>query len=244
MGRSSYAEHMSDLPEHLFADPVWNALHTGHRRFLTSNGEACRYPADVAPFAAVANPSVGALRQLQELMAQNETIWLVRTESSLPEVSGIRIEETLPCLQMVLAEESNLPAPRAEIIRLGCGDAPEMLALTDLAFPGFFGRRSCEMGSWYGVRSGGELIAMGGERFLIEGYPELSAICTHPAHRGKGLATNLIATLVRDHRRRGIVSWLHVGSENRHAIELYERLGFRVVREIMASRIAAVGDSK
>jgi GNAT superfamily N-acetyltransferase len=77
------------------------------------------------------------------------------------------------------------------------------------------------MGSYYGVRSGarsdGELIAMGGERLSLDGYPEISGVCTHPAHRGKGLAANLIRQLVRDHRRDGLVSWLHVGNENHRA---------------------------
>jgi predicted GNAT family acetyltransferase len=79
------------------------------------------------------------------------------------------------------------------------------------------------MGSYYGVRSGAELVAMGGERITLEGYPELSGICTHPAHRGKGLAAALIWQLVQNHRRDGLVSWLHVSAENRHAIELYLR---------------------
>jgi ribosomal protein S18 acetylase RimI-like enzyme len=232
---------MSGLPEHLFANPVWNALHTGHRHFLISNGEACRYPADVTPFAAVSETSNGALQQLRELIAPGETIWLVRTGlSPMRDLPDMSVEETLPCLQMVLEDEADLPEPEDEIVRLSSDDAPEMLALTDIAFPGFFRRRSCEMGSWFGVRSRNELIAMGGERLLIEGYPELSAVCTHPAHRGKGLATSLIATLAREHRRRGLVSWLHVGRENQHAIGLYERLGFRVVREITACRIGTV----
>ncbi len=48
------------------------------------------------------------------------------------------------------------------------------------------------MGSYYGVRSNGELVVMGGERLRLEGYPEISGVCTHPAHRGRGLAASLI----------------------------------------------------
>jgi predicted GNAT family acetyltransferase len=93
------------------------------------------------------------------------------------------------------------------------------------------------MGSYYGVRFGSELIAMGGERLMLEGYPEISGICTHPDHRGRGLATGLIWQLARDHRRDGLVSWLHVAAANRHAIDLYLRLGFTVVRKILLHRI-------
>jgi predicted GNAT family acetyltransferase len=94
------------------------------------------------------------------------------------------------------------------------------------------------MGTYYGVRSGGELIGMAGERMMLDGYPEISGVCTHPAHRGKDIARNLIARLVRDHRRDGLVSWLHVGAENQRAIELYLRLGFKLVRKLTLTRVS------
>ena len=51
------------------------------------------------------------------------------------------------------------------------------------------------MGSYYGVRScSGELIAMGGERLQLDGYSEISALCTHPTFRGQGFAVSLIGT--------------------------------------------------
>jgi len=62
-------------------------------------------------------------------------------------------------------------------------------------------------------------------------------VCTHPEFRGRGLAAALIWRLVRANRRGGLVSWLHVGSANRNAIELYLKLGFRIVREVTLHRV-------
>jgi len=138
---------------------------------------------------------------------------------------------------MTLPEEVVPPDPTIEIASLSDANATEMVALTDLAFPGFFRRRTCEMGSYYGVRSDSELIAMGGERLMLEGYSEISGVCTHPAHRRKGLAASLIWRLAQDHRRDGLVSWLHVAAANRRAIELYVRLGFEVARKVTLHRI-------
>ena len=138
---------------------------------------------------------------------------------------------------MVLPREVTPPAPTSGIVQLSDANAPEMVALTDLAFPGFFRSRTCEMGSYYGIRSNGELIAMGGERITLDGYPEISGICTHPDHRGKGHAANLIWHLARNHRHQGLVSWLHVSAENHHAIELYLRLGFTVARKVKLHRL-------
>ena len=230
---------MNDLPEHLFANPVWHALHTKHRHFAVSAGDACRYPAEVAPFAAIAAPTAAALEQLHSLLAPGESIWLIGENH--PPVPYLSLEMTLPCLQMVLCEDAGPPASTIEIVPLTEANAEEMVALTNLAFPGFFRARTCEMGAYYGVRSKGELIAMGGERLMLDGYPEISGVCTHPSHRGKGLAASLIGQLAREHRRNGLVSWLHVGVENRHAIELYLRIGFRQVRQVVVNRICRKG---
>jgi predicted GNAT family acetyltransferase len=136
----------------------------------------------------------------------------------------------------VIPPEAKINAP-FERVPLSNNDAPAMVALTTLAFPGFFRARTCEMGSYYGVRLDGALIAMCGERLMLDGYPEISGVCTHPDHRGKGLATSLIWQLVQDHRRDGLVSWLHVASGNGRAVELYLRLGFRVVREVVITQV-------
>jgi ribosomal protein S18 acetylase RimI-like enzyme len=226
---------MNDLPEKLFANPVWHALRTKHRHFAVSSGDACRYPADVALFAAVNTPGISALKSLHSLLVLGEYVWLIG--ESYPRISELTFAETLECLQMVLPEEASLPGPAFEIVPLTCENASEMVALTDVAFPGFFRSRTCEMGSYYGVRSGGELIAMGGERLVLEGYSEISGVCTHPAHRGNGFAAGLIWHLARNHRHDGTVSWLHVSAANHHAIELYLRIGFRLVRTVTLHRI-------
>jgi GNAT superfamily N-acetyltransferase len=231
----SILETVTDLPENLFANPVWHALQTKHRRFAISSGEACRYPADVAPFAAVTTSSKNALQSLHSLLMPGESVWLIgESYPSIPEVSCIA---NLECLQMVLPAEVTPPAPVPDIIPLSCANAHEMVALTDLAFPGFFRNRTCEMGSYYGIRSDEELIAMGGERITLDGYPEISGICTHPAHRGRGHAASLIWHLARNHRRKSLVSWLHVSAENHHAIELYRRMGFTIARTVKLHRI-------
>jgi len=94
------------------------------------------------------------------------------------------------------------------------------------------------MGSYFGVRVDGKLVAMGGERMMIDEFVELSAVCTHPAHRGNGYGTSIIGQLAGNHRRDGIVSWLHVSCTNRNAIQLYLRLGFEVVRKIGVSLVS------
>jgi ribosomal protein S18 acetylase RimI-like enzyme len=231
---------MAELPASLFANPVWSALQTKHRNFSVASGDARRYPADVAPFVAVREPIESALFDVCTLLTAGELVYLIG--ENYPHIPQLAFGETFGVLQMVLPGETKIPeespamnsapASALAIVELTSADAGEMVALTTLAFPGYFRKRTCQMGQYYGVRSGGELIAMAGQRLMHEGYAEISGVCTHPSHRGKGLAANLMWRLIRNHRQQGIVSWLHVGSKNQHAIGLYERMGFQKVREV------------
>lgn len=229
---------MAGLPETLFLNPVWHALHGPHRHLAVAAGAACRYPADVSPFAAVAAPSAAALEQLRSLLDPQESTWIV--DYGPLEIAGLSAVGALECVQMVLPRDVTPREPTVQILALSSADAPDMLALTDLTFPGFFRKNTPRMGSYVGVRVDGELVAMGGERLRLDGYPELSGICTHPAHRGKGFASNIIRHLARRHRREGVVSWLHVGAANISAIELYIELGFERVRNIVLRRVLRV----
>jgi predicted GNAT family acetyltransferase len=227
---------MDQLPEEFFANPTWHALHSKHRKFAECAGDACRYPADVGPFAAIRAPEIGAMLQLHSLFEAGGSAWIIGEE--YVEVPGLVREETLKCLQMVLPDSVSVPDTEIEIETLSDGNAHEMVALTTLAFPGFFRQRTCEMGSYYGVRSpSGELIAMGGERLKLDGFTEISAVCTHPSFRGRGLAAAIIWRLVREHRKESVVSWLHVASANRRAAELYLRMGFEEIREVTLHRV-------
>lgn len=230
---------MSELPEGLFRNPVWHSLRGPHRHMVIDGVLACRYPADVTPFAALAEPSAAALRHLRQLLVPADSVWIV--DGGQPRIPELSVEGNLECLQMILPPKAPLPgpAPALEIMPLGASQATEMVALTDVAFPGFFRAGTHRMGSYFGVRAaGGRLIAMAGERLRLEGYPEMSGIYTHPQHRGQGLARQLILHLAALHRRQGLVSWLQVSAANTNAIALYRAIGFETARSVMLLRIS------
>jgi ribosomal protein S18 acetylase RimI-like enzyme len=222
---------VADLPEILFKNPWWHALQTRHRHFAISAGDACRYPGEVVPFAAVkTSDDPIALQHLRTLLAPGESVWMAG--------KGPASEKDLECLQLVLPEDFAPPEPHWEPMPLTAADAPDMVALTTLAFPGYFRIRTIEMGNYFGFRVNGRLIAMGGERLALEGYTEISAVCTHPDHRGKGYAQSIMWHLVRKHRRAGQVSWLHVGAANHRAIQLYRSMGFQIVRSVTLHQVS------
>jgi predicted GNAT family acetyltransferase len=116
--------------------------------------------------------------------------------------------------------------------RLGAKDAPAMMALTSLTNPGPFANRTHLLGEYWGIDQDGRLAAMAGERFKQPGFTEISGVCTHPDYRGRGYAMELCLKLADRISGRGETPYLHVYEGNTGARALYEKLGFRVRRNI------------
>ncbi len=85
-------------------------------------------------------------------------------------------------------------------------------------------------GVFYGIRAGDRLVAAGGTHAVAPAYgvAVLGGIFTHPDARRRGHASALTSRLVEDHFARGCPDVvLNVPADNRPAIRVYERLGFR-----------------
>jgi ribosomal protein S18 acetylase RimI-like enzyme len=182
----------------------------------------------------MANANHSDLSPLAELLAPAERVYLIGAQPQA--TKNLQVGPALDCFQMLLpaALHANAAANAAPtdtpILRMTPEDAPAMVALTDLAFPGFFRPRTHEMGTYYGIRINDELVAMAGERLAVPGFHEISAVVTHPAHTGKGYATLLMNRLLQDHAAAGLKSFLHVSERNSRAIAIYQRMGFVVLR--------------
>jgi predicted GNAT family acetyltransferase len=136
------------------------------------------------------------------------------------------------CLQMTWERFSPGEAT-ADICPLGEDDAADMLALATLTKPGPFRTRTHTMGRFVGVREGGRLIAMAGERLHAPGYREITAVCTHPDVRGRGLGAALMRVVGQRMIAEGDQPFLHSYASNEPAIALYRRLGFEVRTEVV-----------
>ncbi|MPV69338.1 GNAT family N-acetyltransferase [Burkholderia sp. BE17] len=209
---------------------VWNALTGKQRRFALGNDRALRFPAAIAPFAAIADTSPASFDALRELIAAHGPAALV-TPDEIPPPAGLSVIRRATLLQMIWQGAPD-PAHASEHVALAEADVPDMLALTTAAQPGPFGPRTIELGDYIGVRSEGRLAAMAGERMRVDGYTEISAVCVDAAFRRQGLAARLIRALIAAIGARSETPFLHVLTSNRVAIERYLALGFVVRREM------------
>jgi ribosomal protein S18 acetylase RimI-like enzyme len=208
-------------------NPTWASLTGPHARFAERRGRVVRYPEDVAPFLGLPDaPGEQDWFDVAELAGPGAVVVLAAAAARPP--SGWEVLDELPGVQLV--DEGVAAAPDPEAVRLGLADVPEMLDLVERTKPGPFRKRTVELGTYLGIRRGGALVAMAGERLHPPGYTEISAVCTDPAHRGQGLGTRLVLAVAAGIRERGETPMMHAAASNTSAIRLYLSLGFALRR--------------
>jgi predicted GNAT family acetyltransferase len=216
--------------------PVWNALTTRQAALAEGDDRAWRFAARYGVFAAAVDDSPAAMSALVALTPAEGAIALVETQPVAPP-PGLRLVRQAAIDQMIAFDFPN-EAPDEGIVALGDGDAAEMLALATLTEPGPFFSHTHQLGDFIGIKQGGMLAAMAGERMKLLGPTEVSAVCTHPDHRGHGHAARLFRLAAARIAARGETPFLHVYPDNIGAIRLYEAMGFHLRRKLVLSVFA------
>ncbi|MEW2503975.1 MULTISPECIES: GNAT family N-acetyltransferase [unclassified Amycolatopsis] len=212
-------------PTAVLDDPAWASLTGPHAHFAERRGRLVRYPVDVAPFLAVDPAARGPVwDDLAALAGPGAVVPLLARAGTPP--PGWEVLREAAGVQLV--DHGVAAAPDPEAVRLTEADVPEMLDLVARTRPGPFLPRTVLLGTYLGLRHRGALIAMAGERLHPPGWTEISAVCTDPDHRGRGLATRLVLAVAAGIRDRGETPFLHAAAHNHNAIRLYESLGFRL----------------
>ena len=223
-------------------NPVWSAL-TGPQRHLgVALDLSARFRSDVAPFGAFSAPPTEAhWAELAMLTGPGGLVAVTGLHGTPPgdwsdivEIPGVQMVCERPmAFEPPTSRPTGAEDPAEEVVALGDGDVEDMLTLVGLARPGPFLPRTIEFGGYVGIRRDGELVAMAGERLRPPGWTEISAVATHPDHRGQGLGTVLVRAVVASVVRRGERPFLHAAADNTVAIRLYRELGFSVCRETL-----------
>ena len=180
---------------------------------------------EVSPFIGIESGYEKGFDDLFDLLPAGRTILYATPEHMriprgwklIHKVQGIQMLFTGPLLPL---HQSIKPVP------LTGQHVSAMMELAALTRPGPFGLKTIAFGNYHGIFGDGQLAAMTGQRLHVKNFTEISAVCTHPSHLGKGFAAALVQHQTELILQQGRQAFLHVRKDNERAIALYNRLGF------------------
>jgi len=215
--------------EDLLYNPVYNALRSGDASLCFGTENVKYFDEQVSPFVGFRQDYNQGFDDLYDVLPAGRNI-LYATPQLIKEPEGWQVLAEIKGLQFVYAEGINSGDRSIKPVPLNNKNIEEMMQLAALTKPGPFGPRTIEFGHYHGIFENNQLVAMTGQRLHVANYTEISAVCTHPNHLGKGYAAALMLHQMNLIRSRGQQAYLHVRADNSRAISLYERLGFKVQR--------------
>jgi len=228
--------------EDVLYNPVYNALRSGDVHLGLRNGEVRWFDEEVSPFAGFPEEYNKGFDDLFDLLPVGRKI-LYATPQQIKEPKGWLLLAEIKGLQFIYVGELKGGEDSLRIISLNKENVEEMVQLATLTKPGPFNTRTIEFGHYFGIFENGQLVAMTGQRLHVENYTEISAVCTHPDYLGKGFAAALMQQQLRLIQNHGQLPFLHVRADNSRAIALYERLHFKVNREMNFYFLKRKGDN-
>jgi len=179
---------------HPLDHPVWNALISRQRALAEGGTLARRYPPAIAPFAAMTDMSAQSFAALGALMTASDQAVLFTPE---PVAAPAEFKVFLAATgEQMIGTPAETAGCTADIVTLGPDDAPAMVELPDSPGPALCAENH-ELGTFLGIRIDGQLVAMAGERMKPANYTEITAVCVHPAYRGRGYAQILLGAVAR-----------------------------------------------
>jgi ribosomal protein S18 acetylase RimI-like enzyme len=205
-------------------------LLSGDAQLALGTGNVKYFNDQVSPFAGFHQDYDKGFDDLYNLLPAGRNI-LYATPGLIKEPQGWKVAAEINGLQFVFDKEEAAPDNYSiKPVPLDNTHVEEMMQLATLTKPGPFGPRTIDFGHYYGIFENGQLAAMTGQRLHVDNYTEISAVCTHPNHLGKGYAAALMLHQLNLIHSQGQKAFLHVREDNSRAIALYERLGFNVNR--------------
>ncbi|MGF1925657.1 MAG: GNAT family N-acetyltransferase [Bacteroidia bacterium] len=215
-------------------NPIYYALNSGNRAFASGTEEIAYFQEDVAPFAGLVDYTQASFDLLYESSAPEST-FVIFTPIALKIPNRWDLIGQIDMFQMLYEPSMQSPMVDYKFNNLNRVHVDEMVELIKLTQPGPFRTNTIALGNYTGIFKDEKLVSMAGQRLNPIPYVEISAVCTHPNHLGKGYAHSLLREQVRRILEKSQVPFLHVRNDNSAAVKLYQKLGFKIRTGMIAS---------
>lgn len=216
--------------EHQLKNPVWSSLQETHKKFAVEFNNVQFYNSEVCTFGTFFDENNTA-EAANEYIKTSDSFFYV-SENLTPVVDETKVEFTkkIDGCQMVLDSLTNVNITE-EIVLLDETFSEEIYDLVWLVMPGYYRKRTFEMGKYFGIFKNGKLVSIAGQRLQSKLFIEVSAVVTHPNYTRKGLAKQLIAHNTKEILKENKTPILHTNKGN-PAIALYQKLGYTLTRDM------------
>lgn len=216
-------------------NPIWYSLEDIHRPYGIDYGTARFYDPTYCSFGGFVDYQDIEVH-INRYAQLTDSFFVVGDKPNYSD--QIRFEEDLLCDQFILDKPIDIDY-KEDIIELDTEyHRSNLYALILEVFPGFFMKKTADLGRYFGIYKNNRLIAVTGERMKMDGYTELSAVVTHPDYARKGYALQLVAYTAKVIFQDNCYPYLHTASNNYKAIGVYRKLGFQLRRKISFWKLA------
>ncbi|OSY88228.1 acetyltransferase [Tenacibaculum holothuriorum] len=211
-------------------NPVWFSLEETHKKFATQYDEVLFYDPKICPFGAFTN-SEKTKYALNEYAKLTDSFFLV-TENGTPtfDENFVILDKKIEGVQMVLKDLQEVEITE-NIIPLTEKHIDEIYDLIWLVMPGYYKKRTFDMGNYFGIFKDNKLVSITGQRMQTDDFIEVSAVVTHPDFTKRGYAKQLTTYVTKEIIKDGKHPILHTTKGN-PAIKLYEKLGYELTRDM------------
>ena len=211
--------------QHLLDNPIYHALNTAQQSMSKGSAEVKYYIPTIAAFAGLKDHTHENLDILYRISPE-ESVFVIFSKNELPLGKKWELLTHIDMYQLVYEGKEVPVVEEKKWVDLHEGNVEAMKALVELTKPGPFLDRAIEFGDYVGIFDADQLVAKAGHRFNPAPYREISAVCTHPDHEGKGYGFVLLQEQIKRILERNEIPFLHVRNDNDGAIRLYQKSGF------------------
>jgi len=162
---------------HKLDNPVWHALNEVHKNYSITYDGVQFFQPEYCPFGGFTDID-GAVKGIEEYSKLVENFYIVGEKPLFGDT--VILNKGLVCNQMLLKKAIDTDTPEQIIPLTSEYQKTDLFDLVSLVQPGYFKRKTADLGRYFGIYKADKLVAAAGERMQMDEFTEISAVVTHP----------------------------------------------------------------